>query len=39
MGAKIWNDLPSELKDKVGNTSHRLMSKQLEENFYSKRCK
>ena len=26
-GAKIWNDLPSELKNKGVNTSHRLMFK------------
>ena len=33
--AKIWNDLPRELKDKVGYTSHRLMSKQLKEPFFT----
>ena len=33
MGVKTWNDLPSELKDKARNTSHRLMSKQLKEHF------
>ena len=32
-GAKIWNDLQSELNGKVGNTSHRLMFKQLKEYF------
>ena len=32
-GAKIWNNLPNELKNKVGNISHRLMSKQLKEHF------
>ena len=32
-GAKIWNDLPSELKDKVGSVSYRLMSKQLKEHL------
>ena len=32
-GAKIWNDLPSELKDKVGSVSYRMMSKQLKEHL------
>ena len=32
-GAKIWNNLPNEFKNKVGNISHRLMSKQLKEHF------
>ena len=33
MGAKILNDIPSELKNKVENSSHRLMFKQLKEHF------
>ena len=32
-GAKIWNNLPSEIKDKVGSVSYRLMSKQLKEHL------
>ena len=33
-GAKIWNDLQNELKNKVGNISYRLMPKQLKEHFF-----
>ena len=32
-GAKLWNNLPNELKNKAENISHRLMSKQLKEHF------
>ena len=32
-GAKICNNLPNELKDKVGKTSHRLMSILLKKLF------
>ena len=31
--AKIWNDLPNELKNKVRNISDRLMFKQLKEHL------
>ena len=36
---KTWNDLLSELKDKVGNTSYRLMPKQLKEHFLQQTLK